>query len=84
MHVFNKGCCNSATFVLFVILGSRPWWKQQQEQLAHASTTHVGCVVVKRERVVHVEFPVCVCVCWDLFGLDDLTASALRAIGFWI
>ena len=57
-------------------------WKQQQEQLAHASTTHVGCVVVKRERVVHVEFPVC--VCWDLFGLDDLTASALRAFGFWI
>ena len=25
-------------------------------KLAHASTTHVGCVVVKRERVVHLEF----------------------------
>ena len=30
--------------------------KQQQEPLAHASATHVGCVVVKRERVVYLEF----------------------------
>ena len=54
-----------------------------EEKLAHASTTHVGCVVVKRERVVHVEFPVSC-----LFGLvwtgrlDRERVACVRVLDF--